>query len=226
MAYQPKYAQKKPSRRERPVEARSVAQSRERKMSKKVLALFVALGIVIIPAASFLTGKLLLAMARDLGRPKAASVKAVADLDIGGSFAQRMEAQIYGTRTALSASEKPDIPEQEIQVEPVRKVYWIEEDVLVAPEPDQSKFGKSNDPAVLQQVLEGAKWLLDGQNTYFSPERERYSDSIVNYYLDDSIFAVAWQAVHDGSVYTFSEIILLSSAGIWPTVSTVLTASI
>lgn len=206
MAYQPKYAQKKPSRAEKKQEVQPVSQPERKKMGKGVLTLFIALGVVIVPLSSFLTGKLLLAMARDLGRPKVAVVKEVSDADIQGSFSQRMEAQIHGTRTALTHAEKLDVPEQEIQVEPVRKVYWIEEDVLVAPEPDQSKFGKSNDPAVLQQVLDDAKWLLDGQKTYFTPEGERYSDSTVNYYLDDSIFAVTWQEVHDGSVYTFSEI--------------------
>ena len=152
MAYQPKYAQKKPDKAEKKWEAQPVSQPERKKISKGVLALFIALGVVIIPLSSFLTGKLLLTMARDLGRPKAAAVKAVADMDALGSFSQRMEAQIYGTRTALTHAEKPEIPEQEIQVEPVRKVYWIEEDVLVAPEPDQSKFGKTIDNEELKQV--------------------------------------------------------------------------
>ena len=206
MAYQPKYAQKKPDKAEKKWEAQPVSQPERKKISKGVLALFIALGVVIIPLSSFLTGKLLLTMARDLGRPKAAAVKAVADMDALGSFSQRMEAQIYGTRTALTHAEKPEIPEQEIQVEPVRKVYWIEEDVLVAPEPDQSKFGKTIDNEELKQVLADARWLLDSQETYFDPEAERYEACAVNYYLDDSIFAVTWQEVHDGSVYTFSEI--------------------
>ena len=65
MAYKPKYAQKK---------SVGTRQTREnprpkprKKMSKGVFALFIVLGIVIIPAASFLTGKLLMCMARDLG---------------------------------------------------------------------------------------------------------------------------------------------------------------
>ena len=202
MAYQPKYAQKNPAR------AETVRQSRpeqpKKKMAKGVLALFVVLGIVIIPTASFLTGKLLLAMARDLGRPKAATVKTVGDMQVQDAFRERIEAQIYGTRVALTTAEKPDIPA--VEVEPVRKLYWIEEDVLVAPEPNQACFGQSNDPVVLAQLLEDAKWILDGQQTYFQPDMPRYADSTVNYYLDDSIFAVTWQEVHDGSVYTFSEV--------------------
>jgi len=178
----------------------------EKKMSRGVWILFCILGVFIIPAACFVTGKLMLAMAQDLGRPKTAAVKTASDMEILHSFEEQMAERINGTRKALTNAEKPVIPEEEIEVAPVRKRYWIEPDVLVAPEPDQEKFGSSNDPQVLNQVLHEARWLLDGQKMYFSPERERYSDSTVNYYLDDSILAVTWQEVHDGSVYTFSEI--------------------
>ena len=93
-----------------------------------------------------------------------------------------------------------------MEVEPVRKVYWIEEGAQVAPEPNQSLYGRTDDRAEMQKVLDDAKWLLDGQQTYFQADQELYEDSIVQYYLDDSILAITWQEVHDGSVYTFSEI--------------------
>lgn len=35
---------------------------------------------------------------------------------------------------------------------------------------------------------------------------ELFEGSLVNYYLDDTIFAITWKEVHDGSVYTFSEV--------------------
>jgi exopolysaccharide biosynthesis protein len=200
MAYQPKYSQKKPSRQETPTQP-------VKKMSRGVLILFVILGVIIVPAASFFTGKLLLAMAQDLGRPKTAAVKTTGDMTILQSFEEQMAERLNGTRQALTTVEKPDIPaEDPVEVAPVRKRYWIEADALVAAEPNQEKFGKSNDPEVLNQVLHEARWLLDGQKMYFSTDRERYSESIVNYYLDDSILAITWQEVHDGSVYTFSEI--------------------
>ena len=58
----------------------------------------------------------------------------------------------------------------------------------------------------MEQVLKKAKWILDGQTTYFQPDQKLYEDSIIRYYLDDSILAITWQEVHDGSVYTFSEV--------------------
>jgi len=203
MAYQPKYAQKKSTRTQPVVQPR---QEPRKKMSKGIFALFVVLGIVIIPAASFLTGKLLLAMAQDLGRPKAVNIAKTADLAVMADVEAFLDQQIRNTRNVLTNAEKPEIPEAEIQVEPVRKVYWIEEDAMVAPEPNQTLFGSTTDPAEMQKVLSDAKWLLDGQETYFDPNGTRYDAGTVRYYLDDSIFAVTWQEVHDGSVYTFSEV--------------------
>ena len=202
MAYQPKYAQKKPTRAEKAKQPRP--ERLQKKMSKGTMILFVILGLFIIPASGCLTGRLMLTMVRDLGRPKAAVVKPAEDRTILQDYESWMEDRISGARLALTSAEKPDIPE--VEVEPVRKLYWIEEDVLVAPEPDQSRFGQTNDAEVLQQVLQDARWLLDGQQTYFGVDLPRYSDSVVHYYLDDSIFAITWQEVHDGSVYTFSEI--------------------
>ncbi len=204
MAYKPKYAQKNPPRREKRPQPQPVKQAPRKKMSDWTFGIFVVLSFVMVPLASFLTGKLLLAMVQDLGRPKAAVYAPAEDMAILQDFEVFLEEKISGARDLLVHAERPEIPEEEIA--PVRKLYWIEEDAQVAPEPSQDCFGQSNDPAVLQQVLEDAKWLLEGQKTYFTPDGQRYADSTVHYYLDDSIFAVTWQEVHDGSVYTFSEI--------------------
>ncbi len=204
MAYQPKYVQKNPSREKRVREPNPVAPPKKKKMSDLAFGFFVFLGILIIPAASFFTGKLLLAMVQDLGRPKQPTYALTESMDILDTFDAFVEAEISAAHDMLTNTQGPEIPE--VEIPPIRKVYWIEEDAQVAPEPDQSKFGQSNDPAVLKQLLEDAKWHLDGQKTYFDPDGARYSASTVNYYLDDSIFAVTWQEVHDGSVYTFSEV--------------------
>ena len=45
----------------------------------------------------------------------------------------------------------------------IRKIYTIPESDLVAPKPDQSKFGSTTDPAVVQAVVDSAAELLEGQ---------------------------------------------------------------
>ena len=52
----------------------------------------------------------------------------------------------------------------------IRKIYRIPENALTAPEPDPACFGSTTDPAVIQQVVDSAATLLDGQETFWSPD--------------------------------------------------------
>ena len=97
--------------------------------------------------------------------------------------------------------------EEERPVEPVKKVFWLRDEDLVAPEPDQSRFGETEDPASLQWLLDEAAELLEGQTLYFSPETTQIIQGTkVRYYLDDTILSITWKEMHDYSVYTFSEV--------------------
>ena len=87
----------------------------------------------------------------------------------------------------------------------VRKHFWIE-DNSPAPIPDQSLFGKSEDPRELQWLLDQASDLLDGQGTLFTTETKIMEKSEINYYLDESILAITWKQVFDNFVYTISEV--------------------
>lgn len=88
----------------------------------------------------------------------------------------------------------------------IEKVYWLSDDDKIAPEPDQSKYGSSSDTESLGWLLEKAEGILDGQDTVFQPGIKLAPRSRVDYYLDDTIFAVTWKQVIDGGVYTFSEV--------------------
>lgn len=208
MAYKPKYAQNAKRKQEPAIIRQEVTYKAppKKKRSKGVLALFILLGIVVVPLSGKVTFELLQEMVKNVGRPKAAAQAKVSDMAIMDNFEAFVAEELTDARNILLNEDRLEIPEETVEVAPVRKVYWIEEGTQVAPEPDQALFGQANDPAVLQGVLDNAKWLLDGQTTYFQPDMERYADSTVHYYLDDSIFAVTWQEVHDGSVYTFSEV--------------------
>ncbi len=88
----------------------------------------------------------------------------------------------------------------------VKKVYWLDDADLVAPEPDQSKFGATTDPARMQEFLDQAAELLEGQKTLFTPDVKLYGNSEVNYYLDDTILVITWREVIHDCVYTISEV--------------------
>ena len=88
----------------------------------------------------------------------------------------------------------------------VERVFWLNDNDQVAPEPNQSAFGETDDPATLQWLLDDAADILDGQETLFTTETQIIPGSVVSYYLDETIFAVAWKQAMHGCVYTFSEV--------------------
>lgn len=88
----------------------------------------------------------------------------------------------------------------------VEKVYWLSDEDMVAPEPDQSCYGVADDPTELQWLLDAAADLLEGQETCFTTETEILEGSQIHYYLDETIFVITWKSAADFGVYTFSEV--------------------
>ncbi len=204
MAYQPKYARN--TKKSKP-QSLPAAPSKK-PAGKRKLVIFLLLGLLVIPASIWSSALLLRCMAENLGRPKEEAIPQTPSMAVMENFEALVSAELEAARNALLHVDKPTVPEETEPPEtaPVRKDYFLDENTLVAPEPNQSLFGQTNDPQELEALLKDARWLLDGQETYFQPNMERYEDSVVHYYLDDSIFAVTWKEVHDGSVYTFSEV--------------------
>ncbi len=88
----------------------------------------------------------------------------------------------------------------------VKKTYWIAADAPAAPEPDPQRYGTTDDPQSLGWLLEEAKDVLEGQDTYFSTEVTLLPGSEVHYYLDETILAITWKQVIDELAVTFSEV--------------------
>ena len=88
----------------------------------------------------------------------------------------------------------------------IKKVYWLTDDVQVAPEPNQAYYGETDDPSTLQWLLDAAAELLDGQTTYFSTKTELIPGTKVMYYLDETILAITWKQSINWKCYTISEV--------------------
>lgn len=88
----------------------------------------------------------------------------------------------------------------------VRQTYILEDSDLVAPEPNPEGYGTAEDPSQLQWLLDAAQELLAGQQTLFTAQTPVLENSVIRYYLDDTIFAVTWKQPIENTMYTFSEI--------------------
>ena len=88
----------------------------------------------------------------------------------------------------------------------IKKVYWLNDDDLVAPEPNQSCFGTAKEPSEVLWLLDEAAELLDGQDTLFSADTPVWKDGTIHYYLDETILVIAWKEVWDDAVYNICEV--------------------
>lgn len=88
--------------------------------------------------------------------------------------------------------------------------FRIDEDALSAPAPDPDKFGSTDDPAVIQALLETetAKKLIGDEKMVWNSDIERIPGTQIQYYLDETILAIVWQEVANRGVGTFSEVFI------------------
>ena len=88
----------------------------------------------------------------------------------------------------------------------IEKVYWLNDDDQIAPEPNPDNFGTTRDPSSMASFLAEAKKLLGVENTLFNTNVQLYLDSEITYYLDETIMVITWKQLIDGTVYTLSEV--------------------
>jgi len=171
----------------------------------------ILLGIVLIPISLAATGLLLRFVFFHVGAPRQGEVSVpefTVSQAVRAASQSREAAALERLRQAPAATEDTQtLPPETTEPPVVHLHYAIPDDAVVAPIPDQDGFGASADPAELEKVLAEGAWLLDGQKTYFAPRAERYEEEpAVRWYLDESMLVLTWKEVHDGSVYTFSEV--------------------
>ena len=211
MGYKPKYAAK--NRKREPEAIRSPKlETKKQQPAKKPRSragniAWMVMTAVLVPLCTFAAVKILGQMVFTVGTPKTAAIGKTKDMAVVDSLDAYAQEKMGDARSVLAGLNTSDftLPTQP-ETEPPHEHYTIPADAAAAPKPNQSLYGSVRSPADMEPVLEQAKWVLDGQKTYFQLNQQIYDDSIIRYYLDETILAVTWQEVHDDSVYTFSEI--------------------
>ena len=91
----------------------------------------------------------------------------------------------------------------------IEKVYWLNDDDLVAPEPNQACYGELEKPEDARQLLEDAAFIIDGDEMYFDPDTTvLVPGTNIKYYLDETIYAITWKEGHDQCTYCYSEVFI------------------
>lgn len=211
MGYKPKYAAQ--NRKREPEVIRSPKpETKKQQPAKKSRSragniAWMVLTAVLVPLCTFAAVRILSQMIYTVGTPKTAAIGKTKDMAVVDSLDAYAQEKMGDAQSVLAGLNTSDftLPTQP-ETEPPHEHYTIPADAAAAPKPNQSLYGSVRSPADMEPVLEQAKWVLDGQKTYFQLNQQIYDDSIIRYYLDETILAVTWQEVHDDSVYTFSEI--------------------
>lgn len=94
----------------------------------------------------------------------------------------------------------------------LEKTYTLDPYATKGPAPDRDGFGATDDPAVVQAVVEQAADLLDGQTLNWSPDIQIKPGSKIQYYYDETILAIVWKEVRKNAVVTFAEIKLADAS--------------
>ena len=151
----------------------------------------ILLTLVLSVPAIWLTANILLWSLTTVGVPTSSSKASSMELGIMDRFDMQMTNKISSALDGVLS---------------IEKIYWLNDDDQVAPEPDQSKFGTTTDPSSMQGFLDEAKALLGVEDTLFSTDTKLYVDTEITYYLDETIMVITWKEMVDGSVYTLSEV--------------------
>lgn len=211
MGYKPKYAAKN-RKQELEVIRSPKPEAKKQQPAKKPRSragniAWMVLTAVLVPLCTFAAVKILGQMVFTVGTPKASAIGKTKDMAVVDSLDAYAQEKMGDAQSVLAGLNTSDftLPTQP-ETEPPHEHYTIPADAAAAPKPNQSLYGSVRKPEDMEPVLEQAKWVLDGQKTYFQLNQQIYDDSLIRYYLDETILAVTWQEVHDDSVYTFSEI--------------------
>lgn len=85
---------------------------------------------------------------------------------------------------------------------------------LAGPEPAQENFGSTTDPTVITGLLNDsrARKLIGDDKMAWREDIEFLPDSVINYYLDDTILMLQWQENTDGCCGTYSEVFIADAS--------------
>ena len=87
-----------------------------------------------------------------------------------------------------------------------RPVYTVAEDATAGPAFDAGKYVYTNDPAVVQEIVDSAVVLLDGQELCWNPSIRRMDGSRMICYCDDTILMICWKEVVNDCCLSFCEV--------------------
>ncbi len=105
----------------------------------------------------------------------------------GANFANNAKSEVLGELTYIP------------------KHYTIAEDALLPPAPNPDKYGKTDDPEVIQAILDQYPRLTGIDEPFWNKDIQLREGSF-NYYADETIVVIAWRETYNMKNCTFADI--------------------
>jgi len=147
-------------------------------------------------------------MVYNINAPKPAEPKAATTTDI----MHRFDAFVGNASAEALGGIVPAAAAAELVEEEEEKVYMLDRTQVVAPEPNPAFFKTTTDPAEVDLVISTCGELLDGQEMDWDSSRELMPDSVIHYYMDETILVINWKEVIHNAVYTFTEVKVMDAS--------------
>lgn len=155
------------------------------------------------------------ALAACLAEPQYATVQSRATLKYGKGGWQMQDAEGFENELAglimpkdagTYADELYSACESGAELYSLR--FRIDETAVKAPVPSPDRFGSTDDPNLVQALLETAeaKKLIGDEELVWNSSIERIPGTQIRYYLDETILTIVWQEVANRGVGTFAEV--------------------
>ena len=151
------------------------------------------------PVSVVLTLVLLVGLVPHLSAASRNTTVKISVPDIPGKF----DAMVESAAGSLPRISEVSTPQT---AAPVVEIKKLNDSDLVAPVPLADCYGEAQSMEKMSWFEEEAAGLLQGQQLYFGPERERLEGTPIKYYLDDSIAVVTWKELVGYCVLTFAEV--------------------
>ena len=151
------------------------------------------------PVSIVLTLVLLVGLVPHLSAASRNTTVKISVPDIPGKF----DAMVESAAGSLPRISEVSTPQT---AAPVVEIKKLNDSDLVAPVPLADCYGEAQSMEEMSWFEEEAAGLLQGQQLYFGPERERLEGTPIKYYLDDSIAVVTWKELVGYCVLTFAEV--------------------
>lgn len=114
-----------------------------------------------------------------------------------GAMAERLSARMTTAHTDIVAG-----------LPLIYKTYKIPVEDLVAPKPDPDRFGITDDPAVIEAVIEKSAPLVGDRKISWNRDIVIKPGTQMQYYYDETILAITWKEDREGCCVTFGEVII------------------